>query len=245
MSYLYWLEKEAFEDAKAILNKEGFSLSPTLLTPCQVMRAKGKKVIYAPPSVWSRICIRQGSWYRGSDKKGKTMMMSEIRLPESLDAYLEATHEESDFKPEALPSQEQLQEVVNTEAYQSEKPDGWERIIWWDRFMIKTFFRVFRFWKWGENLKTFWLSHKANHANFVSKKYTTKMDNEDVAYSLTENSGVCSSCVEFFNVVTPESRKLVRSCPGSIVFGGAPRNSYIDVKVEKKSEDLAKTAVKD
>lgn len=102
--------------------------------------------------------------------------------------------------------------------------------------MFKSFFGMFRFWKRGESLKTFWLSHKANHANFVAKKYTTRIDGEDVPYSLTQNNGVCSSCAEFFNVVSPDSRKMVRSCPGSIVFGGAPRDSFMDVKVQKKSE---------
>jgi hypothetical protein len=86
--------------------------------------------------------------------------------------------------------------------------------------------------KWGENLKSSWLSHRANHANFVSKVITTEIDGEAVPYTLTENKGVCSSCAEFFNVVSPDSRKLVRSCPGSIVFGGAPRDSYVDVRVQ-------------
>jgi hypothetical protein len=60
--------------------------------------------------------------------------------------------------------------------------------------------------------------------------FTTKIDGEDVPYSVTENAGVCSSCAEFFNVVEDGSRKLVRACPGSVIFGGAPRNVYLDVK---------------
>jgi hypothetical protein len=84
-------------------------------------------------------------------------------------------------------------------------------------------------------LKCYWLSHRANHANFVYKKITTEIDGEAVPYSLTKNKGVCSSCAEFFNVVNPDSRKLVRSCPGSIVFGGAPRDTYVDVRVKVRA----------
>lgn len=236
MSYLYWMNPDEFENARGLLKANGFTLSATLLTPCQVMRAKGNKVMYAPPSVWSRLCVRQGSWYRESVKAGKTMLMSEKRLPKELDSHLDATLEESTFQPEALPDQAGLEEVVACNAYQKEKPKAWEGIGWWDAFMFKSFFGMFRFWKRGESLKTFWLSHKANHANFVAKKHTTRIDGEDVPYSLTQNNGVCSSCAEFFNVVSPDSRKMVRSCPGSIVFGGAPRDSFMDVKVQKKSE---------
>lgn len=235
MSYLYWLSQEEFDGARTILKKNGFSLSATLLTPCQVMRAKGNNVIYAPPSVWSRLCVRQGSWYRDSTKAGKTMLMSEKRLPKEMDSHLDATLDESEFQPDKLPGPAELEKVVESNAYQHGKPKAWEGIGWWDSFMFKSFFGLFGFWKRGETLKTFWLSHKANHANFVSKEYTTRINDEDVPYSLTQNNGVCSSCAEFFNVVSPDSRKLVRSCPGSIVFGGAPRDSYMDVKVQKKS----------
>ena len=48
-------------------------------------------------------------------------------------------------------------------------------------------------------------------------------------YSVTTNEGVCSSCAELFNVVEPSARKLVRACPGSVIFGGAERDVYLDV----------------
>lgn len=38
---------------------------------------------------------------------------------------------------------------------------------------------------------------------------------------------------EFFNVISPDSRKLVRSCPCSATFGKAPREVYVDVKPVK------------
>ena len=75
-----------------------------------------------------------------------------------------------------------------------------------------------------------WLGHRANHANFLSKHFTTKIDGEDVAYSVTENAGVCSSCVEFFNITNADQRKLVRACPGAITFGGAPKDSFLDIQ---------------
>jgi hypothetical protein len=201
-----------------------------LLTPCQVLKSSGNTIIYAPPEIWSRICVRQGSWYRDSKRAGKTMVMSEEKLPEVLNLFLDAEMSASDFLPETLPTQEELQSIVDAEAYQKNKPDAWERIGWWDGFMFKTLFTLFRFWGKGDNLKKFWLSQKANHANFLSHKVTTEIDGQKVPYSVTENAGVCSSCAEFFNVVDDQFRKFVRSCPGAVIFGGAQRNIYYDIQ---------------
>lgn len=99
--------------------------------------------------------------------------------------------------------------------------------------MFKLFFTVTRFWGYGDNLRKHWIGHRANHANFLAKKFTTELDGEQVAYSVTGNAGVCSSCAEFFNVVSPDDRKLVRACPGSVTFGAAQRDVYYDVKPVK------------
>jgi hypothetical protein len=59
------------------------------------------------------------------------------------------------------------------------------------------------------------------------------IDGEAVPYSLTESSRVCSSCAEFFNLASPDSRKLVRSCPGAVTFAKAPRDIFVDVRPVK------------
>jgi hypothetical protein len=158
------------------------------------------------------------------------MLMSARRLPSELDNYLDAELAPTDFQPESLPSSEELQSLVDEDAYNEQKPEGWEAIGLEDAIMFKVLFTVTRFWGLRDNLKRFWLSQKANHANFLARHFTTTVDGEDVPYSVTENAGVCSSCAEFFNVVEGGSRKLVRACPGSVIFGGAQRNVYLDVK---------------
>jgi hypothetical protein len=228
--YLYWFKKEDFSASRDFLEKEGYKLSSTLLTPCQVLKSRGRDIIYAPPEVWSRICVRQGSWYRESVKEGHYMLMSDHKLPDTLEKFLDAEMLTSDFLPERLPNQEELQEIVSSEDYQKNKPKEWEGIGWIDAIMFKLLFTVYRFWGKGDNLKKYWLNQKANHANFLARKFTTKIEGEEVPYSVSENAGVCSSCAEFFNVVSDTSRKLVRSCPGSVIFGGAERNIYYDIK---------------
>lgn len=228
--YLYWLTKEHFAPARDFLVGEGYSVSPAMLTPCQVLRASGRDVIYASPEVWSRICVRQGSWYRSSKRSGRYMMVSAVRLPERLDEFLDSEISESDFMPKSLPVKQELQKLVETDEYKEKQPDEWEDTGIKDAFMFKVLFTLTRFWRQGDNLNKHWLSQRANHANFLARRFTTEIDGENVAYSVTENAGICSSCAEFFNIVDDRSRKLVRACPGSVTFGGAPRDTYLDIK---------------
>jgi len=229
--FLYWFPEAEFEGARALLKKEGFRVSAAMLTPCQVMKAEGNRVVYAPPDVWPRICTRQSTWYRTSRRAGQFMLMSARRLPQALDVFLDAEIEATDFKPDRLPSEAELEAVVRADAYQKRKPPGWEAIGLKDAWLFKALFSITGFWRRrSDNLKRHWLGQRANHANFLARRFTTKWDGEDVAYSVTENASVCSSCVEFFNVVDDRARKLVRSCPGSVIFGSAPRNVFLDVK---------------
>lgn len=228
--YLYWLTREDFDWAKGFLQQLGYNFDRTLMTPCQVLTARGQHLVYAPPGVWNGMCRRQGSWYRESHRAGQYMIMSDHPLPDPLPTYLDAEMRVSDFAPESLPTDAELENVIASGEYRSRKPKDWERITWRDSALFKVFFTFTRFWKRNDNLATHWLGQRANHANFLSRKYTTEFDGEEVPYSVTENKRVCSSCAEFFNVIEPGARKLVRACPGSIVLGGATRDVYYDVQ---------------
>ena len=46
---LYWIEKDAFGGVKAQLISAGYDLGTTMLTPCQVLKSRGKKLVCAPP----------------------------------------------------------------------------------------------------------------------------------------------------------------------------------------------------
>lgn len=228
--YIYWLDKSELNALKPVLQQAGLRLAGVLFTPCEVLRATGNKVLYAGPELWSRLCVRQGSWYRDSANAGKTMVVSENKLPDAFDDYLDAQLTQSGFQPQELPSEVQLQDLVESDAYRGTRPDAWERKTWRDAVLFKAFFSATGFWGRGDNLRKYWLSHRANHANFLAKQFTADIEGEQVPYTVAENKGVCSSCVEFFNVSSPQSRKLVRACPGAVTFGRAKRDVYYDVK---------------
>ncbi len=228
--FIYWLPADEIEAAKARLDGDGFHLSQVALTPCQVLKAEADKVVHAPPEIWSGFCSRQGSWYRSSHRNGQHLLAAARRLPAWLDAYLDVEMVETDFRPEQLPTEDELEALVDAREYRDRRPDDWEKVSRWDPLLLKIFFTVNGFWRRGDHMKRHWVGHRANHANFLAKRFVGEVDGEEVAYSVTNNSGVCSSCAEFFNVVSPDDRKLVRACPGSVSFGGAKRDVYYDVR---------------
>lgn len=228
--HIYWIDEKTFRQEKAQLKKLGYKVSTALKTPCETLDAQGNNIFYASPGVWSRVCVRQGSWYRGSDKVGKTLLISEKKLPVRFDRYLDAVMTESEFRPERFPSNKELVSLIDTKEYKDTRPDEWENPGIKDKVMFKILFTLTGFWGWGDNLASTWLTHRANHANFLARKVTTVIDGVNVPYSISDNSGICSSCVEFFNVSACDSRKLVAACPGSITFSKVERNKYYDVK---------------
>lgn len=228
--YIYWLEQAELQQMKTELKQDGYKIGRILKTPCEVLNAKDNKVLFAAPSVWNLVCKRQGSWYRESDKNGKYMLVSDHKLNETYNRYLDAEITESDFMPPQLPSRNELKVLVTMPDYIDNKPAEWENIGAKDSILFKSLFTLTGFWKWGDNMKRHWLHQRSNHANFLTRQYTTEIDNQQVPYSVTDNDGVCSSCVEFFNVLENNARKLVRACPGAITFGGVKRTVYYDVK---------------
>ena len=230
---IYWVPGQEFEKFKKELKAIEFKLKPVYKTSCETLNAKNKTVRYASPKVFNGLCNRQGSWYRESNKAGNYLVVSAEKLPEKYDRYLDASIKESDFRPESLPTAAEIKQLLKADEYQSQKPADWENKGLKDSLLFKIMFTLTGFWGFGDNIKSHWNNQRSNHANFLARQYTTKIDGDDVAYSVTDNDGVCSSCVEFFNIIEQDSRKMVSACPGSITFTGVQRKKYYDVQPVK------------
>lgn len=228
--YIYWIPTQNVDYIKQDLAKDGYKFTVPFDSQCKALNTVGNKLGYLTPSVFNRVCSRQGSWYRDSDKFGQHAIVSDHPLPEYMQEYLDAEMTESNFQPEFLPSKQELVNLVESKEYRSQRPDDWEKPKLKDAILFKIMFTFTGFWGWGDNLKSTWLNHRANHANFLAKRFTTKIDNEDVPYTVSDNCDVCSSCVEFLNLVSQDSRKLVRACPGSITLAGVQRDVYYEIK---------------
>lgn len=231
--YIYWMPHNEFVKFESNLKSTEFELKPARKTSCGTLNAKGKSVRYASPEIFSGLCKRQGSWYRESNKAGSYLVVSEEKLPDKYSQFLDSKITPTDFSPQSLPGQSDIQKLVNSEEYQNQRPDDWEKKTFKDGLLYKIFFTLIGFWGFGDSLKSHWNNHRANHANFLSHQYTTDIDGESIPYSVTNNDGVCSSCVEFFNIIDQKSRKMVRACPGAVYFSSVEREKYYDVQPVK------------
>ena len=83
--FIYWIDANELESVKTQVKDAGYSVSRALKTPCEVLNARGKKVMIGTPEIWSLICKRQGSWYRDSNRAGKYLLVSAERLPEAFE----------------------------------------------------------------------------------------------------------------------------------------------------------------
>ena len=233
--HIYWFPHSEFVKFENDIKSTAFELKSARKTSCGTLNAKDKTVRYASPEIFSGVCKRQGSWYRESNKAGSYLVVSEEKLPEKYDHFLDAIFVGTDFLPQSLPGQSAIQKLVDSEEYQSQRPDDWENVTFKEALMYKILFTLTGFWGIGDNIKKHWNNHRANHANFLTHKYTTNIDGEDIPYSVTENDGVCSSCVEFFNIIEQDSRKMVRACPGAVYFSSVEANKYYDVQPVKST----------
>jgi hypothetical protein len=234
--YIYWVPEKDFTRVKKKLADESIKLIKARMTPCEVLKASGMKVYYATPELWFRKCFRQSSWYQASSKGNKYLLVSDKKLPDSYDKFYEVLLEESDFYPSFLPNRQELYELVDSPCYQVNKPEQWEKVTLKEKILFKIIFTLTGFWKWDESCNTYWLTQKANHANFLCQRFTTDMKGESVPYSISDNSGVCSACLEFFNVISEDTRKLVRACPGAIISGGLKLRTYYDIQPLKNKQ---------
>jgi hypothetical protein len=228
--YVYWFEEADLSRVEDALGERQVDLKPVKMTSCQVLHATDDTAYYAGPDIFNGMCSRQGSWYRQSDRNNQILVMTAQRLPDAFDDHLDVEVTDSDFRPERFPDDDEVEALIQTEEYQTQKPPDWELYGFFEAIGMKIFFTLIGFWKIGETFAKWWPRQCASHANFLSHKYTAEIDGEEVPYSVSNSSGICSSCVETFNIIDTGSRKLVSACPGAVKFGGAERDVYLDIQ---------------
>lgn len=176
-----------------------------------------------PPSVWGEyvFCRRQLSWYSVSPRKGQTLIVSHQDLDKyGLEPSLVIT-DAADFQPQHLPTQEEIRILAQSPVFLSLRPEDWDRID----------SEAFHQWMSVMGLKDrdpedLLISHSANHANFISSRYSAEYNDRATPYSIGPTREVCSACVELYGLIAPDRPKLVTPCPGAVRFAGLNPNQY-------------------
>jgi len=230
--YCYWLDLNGFRSVKKILEeKENQGTDETHL-PCRVLKAS-TELSYVAPSAWNGFCKRRTSWYWKSDKAEKFLIVSNKpwHIPGCRDPI---TIVGSNFKPPRLPSQKEILELIGLDEYRKEKPMGWDR----PDPIEKDFYQIC-FERYGAtdsfDFDKILKYHSANHANFLNPKFFVILNEAKVPYSIADSIHVCSSCLEFFDILGKQwPVKYVVPCIGAVKFAGLPMNHYFEVELQKE-----------
>lgn len=225
--FIYWLSGEEAGQLKNTLETRNVKVRMAKGAVCTPLDEFNKISIVAP-SVWDEICYRQGSWYRKSEKNGLYLIVSTFKL-KGFEDHLKAIISLSDFKPSRLATINDKQELVYDPGFTKEIPSEWSKVNEKDTRMIL---------KWAKKLEPginnyndLYLTHTANHANFLNPRFYVKEENTIIPYSIDRSAYLCSCCLEIYQVVgRPFLKKLVAPCAGAVIFARLKADQYLLVE---------------
>lgn len=228
--YCYWMEADDFSELRNDFEQKGVELISEARVPCRVLRAS-KTIGFVPPRAWYGFCKRKTSWYWNSEKAGKSLVVSHTPLGH-LDIET-VIIQGSSFKPERFPSSDDLIQLIGSQAYQTKKPLTMEHPDPDEKDIYQAWFEHYRPNELFDFDKVF-ASHSANHANFLDPKFFIRRNGTIVPYSIGDSLHVCSSCLEFLNILGSHcSIKYVVPCLGGVLFAHLPMDQYFEVRIHE------------
>lgn len=227
--FCYWVDDDRLKKVKKNIEQKREELDEEARIPCRVLRPS-KDIGYLAPPAWDGFCKRRTSWYRRSDKAGKFLVVSNTSL-DRLDIGDPIIIKESNFKPNHLASYEELLPLIRSEEYRRLKPDVWEKVDPLDKEFYQRWFECHQTQELFDFDKIF-AHHSANHANFLDPKFYVSVNGAIAPYSIADSIHVCSSCLEFFNILGEQWQvKYVVPCIGAVQFAHLPMDQYFEVRI--------------
>jgi len=227
LKHIYWLTKEDVPQLDQRLAAQGIKLKFAKGVVCTPLD-ETSKIACVAPEVWNDTCARQGSWYRASDKNGLFLVVSSFDLQELKDKKA-GTIRRVAFHPPKTATSEDKKALVRDPDFERSVPPRWREITDVEK-------RVFLRWaaRLGSETQDFdvlYLSHTANHANFMKPRFFIREGEVIVPYSIDRSAHLCSSCLELFQVLGAEhKKKLVAPCPGATIFARLEPDKYLLVE---------------
>jgi hypothetical protein len=225
--HVYWLTKEQEEYLRNQLAARKIKLKSAkgiVCTPLDTIN----KISSVAPDVWADTCGRQGSWYRASEKNGLYLVVSSFELEPCKDQKA-ATITGSDFIQPRVANLKDKHRLFQEISLSRRIPERWKNVEDIEK-------RIYLRWarRLGSRVQDYdflYLSHTANHANFINPKFFVRDGNEIIPYSVDRSAHLCSCCLELFQVLGSGFRKkLVAPCPGASIFARLKPNQYLLVE---------------
>jgi len=227
LKHLYWLTKEEVSLLEEQLAVRGMKMKFAKGVVCTPLD-ESNKISCVTPEVWDETCARQGSWYRASEKSGLYLVISSLDV-EEFKGKKAGTIRQIDFHPPKLATLEDKQALVGDADFDRRVPSRWRKISDLEK-------RIFLRWaaRLGSDTDDFdmlYLSHTANHANFVKPRFFIREGEMIIPYSIDRSAHLCSSCLELFHVLGDEhKKKLVAPCPGATIFARLEPDKFLLVE---------------
>ena len=231
VKHTYWLSKSEEGKLREDLLDRGIKLKSAKGIVCTPLD-EINKISSVAPDVWDDTCSRQGSWYRASDKNGLYLVISSFEL-EGYEKRKAATITKSDFVPPHSASPDEKKAMILDPSFDEKVPSAWSQVGDLEK-------RIYLRWakRLGSDVTEYdflFMSHTANHANFIHPRFFIEKDHQIIPYSIDRSAHLCSCCIELFQVIGSTFReKLVRPCPGACIYARLKPDQYLLVE---KPED--------
>jgi hypothetical protein len=192
--------------------------------------SKKIEIGFVPRDGWNKyaLCRRQLTWFSPAVRYyGQILVISSRRI-EEIDADPDVIICERKLKRPKPPDRTQQLCLIERESYQTVRPEAWEEIGEEDSELQERWLKVMGVR--GITYKELFITHCANHANFIEPAHFIEEGNGPVPYSIAKTTHICSACLEFFNIIGSQfKKKLVIPCPGAVLFAGMAPNRYYEV----------------
>ena len=227
--YACWTDADTVKSLKEILIAGRITFHEARKAVCTPL-SRHVEIGIVIPDTWrkTQLCQRPLSWYWNSPLAGRYLVIS----AGALDIYGLAPQiilRKTAFRPPALPGEAQQRQMIQRPSYINAKPPAWDKLDDQDGASQEQWLRVMGLR--GRRFQDLFITHCANHANFIEPEYFIERNGEQIPYSIGATNQICSACLEFFNIIGGAFRyKLVVPCPGAVIYAGLPVNRYIEVE---------------
>ncbi len=226
--YAYWTNQVDAQGLKNALRARGVGVVEPRKAVC-IPLSRRSEIGIVPPDTWKNadLCKRPLSWYWTSPFAGNYLIISSTPL-ERFGFIRPIILKSVTFRPPRLPDRVDQIRLASHPSYLKAKPFEWDNLDAEDPARQDRWLKVMGIR--GKTYRELFLTHCANHANFIEPEYFVQEGEAIVPYSIAKTREVCSACLEFFNIIGREyKKKLVVPCPGAAIFAGLPVNKYIEV----------------
>ena len=222
--HIYWLTRAEELRVREELEGRDIEMGTAERIVCAPLN-EGCRISSVSPEVWDFTCARQGSWYRASDKNGLYLIISSFEL-NGYDARKAATITRSSFDPPVRAKPEEKTAMVHDPELESLIPPRWRAVSDVEKRVYLRWAR--RLGSRVENFDSLYLTHTANHANFMKPRFYIKAAKAIIPYSIDQSANLCSCCLELFQVIGSRFRKkLIAPCPGATIFARLKPDHYL------------------